>query len=1357
MEHKYILNRIGLINFWYYQNQILELSDGHLLLRGRNGAGKSITMQSIIPVLLDGNIESSRLDSFGTRDRKMIDYLLGEKEVSGKNEAIGYLWVEYKIGEQYITTGIGIYGRRGSGNLSRWYFVINNGCRIGLDFSLMTNEKTDSATTLSKKQLKNKLGTSGQFFDSQKKYAEYISKNIFGFNSMDDFEDMISLLIKLRNPKLNNDLKPDKLERILSDSLPNLTEDNVQSSAKTLEQINHANENIEHNKFQEGELQPLLKAYKKYRHNRLVTLVHFVKQHHQQSEELTEKLSQWNDSRIKIEEEQSSIMNSNAILDMKLKADSQMKDRLASNDGFNLVSEAKKLKEKLRRANQNINSKEKCILINKDDIKKLENKISVFEEEKEKYKNEYSRLAANLENLSIQAGFENQHKLIFLTKGKSINVDIGQWKKESMDNLKRLEKIIDKFQERESNQRSVNRLDKRLDDENKKLDKFKKEQQNWESQYSDELFNLKQAFSEYRDTLVFYVEKDIIGEVQSNLDKIYTTEIPNLFKAIEPLSNLVNQYKGSLKNEIQNINSNMDKILDEINTFQKEQNEIKTQKYPVPERLQHRKKKRQNQELIPFYQLLEFKENIDSQTANKIEGALLESGILDGLVSSDGKIIVGDTILQANPKFFMPTLLDYLKPDIDNDKKISESKVLDLLTSIVTSKDITDEDVIITPEGEFKLGILVGKTEGNYEAQFIGATAQRRHQEIQIAKIQKIIDDKLVQLKKIRNSLTDKENKIEILDKDLIRMPRDDKLSELKFLVDKESQIIETQTKTTVELSEDLESQKRLLHHDLFEIKRLTKNDHSISKNEQAYKLAKLEMQHYIDSMNDWSKELNNINNIIGRIKDTNESLSRIKNELGIRQKELLQLINDIQDIELEIESNKKSQRLAGDLKEIREQLSKIYINIKNMKKSQKDNFAKLQDLAIQLEKMKSNIKNAQEKIKFEQPFTKLLVETLNKELSQEVGSNQSLQMELQDKLILDDPLDSEALNHDIEILDVEFTNHRNQLLEFRPRKIVRNTLEEPDWIKKNSNNKGNIDFWKLYLNHHQDVVVDLSGIEAPITKLDQRFKEQIQINLEAMTQGEEELFRVIIFDTLGKIIRQRINKAQDWVSDINKVLAQQDNNSNLKISIKWEIKPSDELSDNENQEGVALLKKDPKILNDQDLNKIKNFLNSKINAKKMDFENQGQAIIMPKVLSEALDYRQWFQFRILYTQNSNNKHQLTKNVFNKFSGGEKAITMYTPLFVAMAARYNNAHSNAPRIITLDEAFAGIDETNISQLFKTINKLEFNYIMTSQQLQAEYNTVPSLNTYELLRNKGEDGNFVTAIKFHWNGKKQEEE
>ena len=63
-------------------------------------------MQSFIPLLLDGNMRPERLDPFGSRARKMENYLLEEGDE--REERTGYLYMELKRveSEEYVTLGI---------------------------------------------------------------------------------------------------------------------------------------------------------------------------------------------------------------------------------------------------------------------------------------------------------------------------------------------------------------------------------------------------------------------------------------------------------------------------------------------------------------------------------------------------------------------------------------------------------------------------------------------------------------------------------------------------------------------------------------------------------------------------------------------------------------------------------------------------------------------------------------------------------------------------------------------------------------------------------------------------------------------------------------------------------------------------------------------------------------------------------------------------------------------------------------------------------------------------------------------------------------------------------------------------
>ena len=78
-----------------------------------------------------------------------------------------------------------------------------------------------------------------------------------------------------------------------------------------------------------------------------------------------------------------------------------------------------------------------------------------------------------------------------------------------------------------------------------------------------------------------------------------------------------------------------------------------------------------------------------------------------------------------------------------------------------------------------------------------------------------------------------------------------------------------------------------------------------------------------------------------------------------------------------------------------------------------------------------------------------------------------------------------------------------------------------------------------------------------------------------------------------------------------------------------------------------------------------------------------------------------------------------------------KALSMYVPLFSAVAAKFESARSDSP-LIALDEAFAGVDENNINNMFALITKFGFDYIMNSQVLWGDYPACRSLAIYQVI-------------------------
>ena len=63
------------------------------------------------------------------------------------------------------------------------------------------------------------------------------------------------------------------------------------------------------------------------------------------------------------------------------------------------------------------------------------------------------------------------------------------------------------------------------------------------------------------------------------------------------------------------------------------------------------------------------------------------------------------------------------------------------------------------------------------------------------------------------------------------------------------------------------------------------------------------------------------------------------------------------------------------------------------------------------------------------------------------------------------------------------------------------------------------------------------------------------------------------------------------------------------------------------------------------------------------------------------------------------------------FSGGEKAkYHVYSIILPQYYAKLMSAKKDAPRLIALDEAFAGVDDANIREMFGILSSLNLGII-----------------------------------------------
>ncbi len=240
----------------------------------------------------------------------------------------------------------------------------------------------------------------------------------------------------------------------------------------------------------------------------------------------------------------------------------------------------------------------------------------------------------------------------------------------------------------------------------------------------------------------------------------------------------------------------------------------------------------------------------------------------------------------------------------------------------------------------------------------------------------------------------------------------------------------------------------------------------------------------------------------------------------------------------------------------------------------------------------------------------------------------------------------------------------------------------------------------------------------SPFYVLD-RLDKDIDTQRAILTEKDRELYEEVIMHSVGRTIRGRINRAGRWVEKINRLMEERNTSSGLTFSIRWRPRTAEHEHEMDTKDMVDLLQRDPRLYRDEDVRRVTEHFRSRVDRARAALEDKGYGETFHQIVKEILDYRKWFAFTLYYRRAGEQRKELTNNAFYKFSGGEKAMAMYIPLFSAAYSRYMDARDDAPHIISLDEAFAGVDEHNVRDMFDLMENLGFNHIINSQVLWGD--------------------------------------
>ena len=1346
------MNRLGFVNFWLYDNETFDLRDGKLMLRGQNGSGKSITTQSFIPFILDGDRSPSHLDPFGSSSRKMEYYFLGDNE---KEDSTGYLFLEFYRPDtgECRTIGVGQRARRGKPGLDFWSFILRDGRRIGKDMELF-RRAGGVHIPLDKRECRELIGQKpGNLFpESPAEYKKAVNQTFFGFPSIDQYDQFIRLLIKVRAPKLSKEFKPSKVYETLNDSLQPLSEEDLFSMVDAMEKMDEIEDRLNQLKSTRREVCYILDEYRRY--NEYITgrkagawrnAETEQKEHAQKLSALEAELRSNQAECASAEEEADRLSESIRIAQEKIAAyqSSGLEDQIQKKE--NCTADLNERENDLTALNARITDLREELVIESRNQKNLKDDIEL-----EQHKLKQKKDALTVLNRQLQ--YAGHDKLCVLADREEpdqfslIRRDLDQFQR-SLQDLSR------KIRQKEAKERECDAVQQDLEEQKHRLHLLELQIQEAEAKTEQERDTLIEAFHILQsDALEYRFEE---AELHQFIELVRTYAASSDASSFLPLQNEIYlrafRKLDGLFQEERRTGESFRKTLARL---REELAELEAETEAVPERTTFAEEARaalqkQNIEAIPVYEAIDFREDISMELAARLEAQLLEAGLLDALIVPEAqreqaaaifrdhadRFVALDQKAASPVSWFMPG-----KTDVSSDMK---QAIAAFLSSLSDRKE--DHALILSEDGYYRNGILEGFIPQEVpEVRFIGPAARRAaHQKKIEQKLQEISEQEalLAWSEELCSLIAEHRTILETEKADLptVRM-LDQAILALDSLMSEQTQQNEACAKNEAklaELNEELLWQKQEIRQQM--------QKYPYPETSAALEEAEDLLKDYIQD----AYELNDILNQMRRLKERlatslllceekEGTLDKTEDDKRRLQREANRLKEQIAQIEA-ILNDPENRRMAEEILTVRTSLSAME---QQRKKAENTAVTLSERIRNQKEQLEEKQKELQSRMERAARLKQYFLEELSLAL---LPMTESCDTEDEKALFtLAKQLEAGIREADRSRSITEISNRLYSTCQSHITGISSTVISIEDCFPSGEGDD---------LRTRSTIHALVNSRKVSIGEFSALVEENIANTELLIQQKDRELFESILSDTISRKLTARIDESRSWIHDMSSLMKEMDSSMGLSFSLRWHPIASESEDELSGDQLEKILAKDRELLNEEDIRKVADHFRSRIRTARQQAKDDGIPVNYAAMVQDVLDYRKWFEFRMFYTRRNEHTKELTDRAFNTFSGGEKAMAMYIPLFAAVNAQYRKSKkSDHPRIIALDEAFAGVDDINISSMFDLVEKLDFDYIMNSQVLWGCYESVHQLSIAELLR--PENAKYITVIFYHWNGKER---
>jgi len=1331
--------RGGLLNIYLYDSEEFRYEQGRLLLRGNNGTGKTRVLALQLPFLLDGEVHSRRFEPDGDPSKRMEWNLLMGKHP----DRLGYTWIEFGRRDDdgsfhYVTLGCGMNAVQGRGLVDKWFFVTQQ--RVGCDLFL----QSEAGYPLPKDRLIEAVGEQGKVYESAREYRRAVDEALFKLGPL-RYEALMNLLIQLRQPQLSRQLDEQKLSDALSEALPPISEAILADVAEAFRGLEKDRIELDDYRTASAGVGRFLEQYRRYTRIAARRRAGVVRSRHSDYESAQRKLRDEERSRDESDRRQRELTTREEQLE---------RDEQSLTARIDVLRDDPRMRDAhaVDRAKQALDQLEQDVGAAADRVKRARQELQRCDEDhrdvEQKHEAAAKDAAAELRNGSQAAeaaGLEAFHR--------------------ELSAILALDQLTDQASVADANERVQDLLQRRreaadhLESLNQTVQLAREDLRKAKETQTELAAQLDQAFEEQKDAVTRreQAEVDLLESYSvwcKSLSELYPPPPEEIADELSdwcdeatgpgPVQRAVRAAADSAQRTLAELRAESNRQLRESEARLNELTQHRdafaaglTERPPLPHTRDEQE--RSARDGAPLWALCDFAADVDERSRRGLEAALEAAGFLDAWVTPDGRMISSDQsetylAIESSPRAAADRqvgrlLVPFVDPSLPLSATVPQEVVAQVLTYIGVGQDSGPAWVDV--DGRWQNGPLHGRW-SKAAAQYIGPQARERNRQQRLTELESEIGRTESNLEQIRHELSG-------LD-DRLRMEE----SEVRDAPD--------ESPVRIAVADIASAAKRLNAVRL----RVAEADEYVAGRNQSLAAA-------TEQRNVAARDLD-LEVWIERLAELRQALSSYEVSWGRIQSRLERLI-DLTDQLAKAGERARSARLNAD------EAERHWRDVNSRHEGAKSTFETLQaTVGAQVEKILSQLDSARsdlddvlaekKRVAGELVDARVAIETANvnvnrlkEDIERHAADRESAVHDLRRM--------SECGLLSIAVPQVDMAE-KERLSPSRAVEIARlieASLKDVDddqsaWERMQKNVHASIQDLIAALPDYRPAVelqdellivtATFHGRESDMAELADALADEIAHREQILTEREREVLENHLVDEVAAHLHERIHEAEHVVRKMSDEVSKRPMSTGMKLRFHWRLS---------NQDDPGLKEARQRLLGTSgtwsptDRQALGEFLQRRI----QDARSGDEGGTWHQHLSQSLDYRRWHRMEVERFQDER-WVPLTRRTHGTGSGGEKTIALIIPQFAAAAAHYSSAYRLAPRIVLLDEAFAGVDPDMRRKCLGLLHEFDLDFVMTSELEWGCYPTVPGLAIYHLTRREGVDA--VHATRWVWNGRQR---